>query len=320
MAQISHRLVETNGIRMHIAEAGAGPLVLMLHGFPESWYSWRHQLHALAEAGYHAVAPDQRGYGQTDRPEAVESYTQLHLVGDVIGLIDALGEQRAVVVGHDWGAPVAWNTALLRPDRVRGVAGLSVTHLPRGGIAPTQVFRRVFGDNFFYMLYFQEPGTAEAELEAHVRDTLLRFMFAASGDAPRGGRDALAAGKQTKLLETMPLPETLPAWLTEADLDFYTAEFERTGFRGPLNWYRNLDRSWELTAAFSGLKVTPPALYIAGDRDPVLGFMPNPLQALEQTVTNLRNGLMLPGCGHWTQQERPEEVNAALLEFLSGLP
>src|SRR5215467_6468656 len=136
MPDISHRTVETNGIHMHVAEAGEGPLVLFLHGFPESWYSWRHQLAALAEAGYHAVAPDQRGYGQTDRPEAVESYTQLELVAHVVGLLDALDTEQAVVVGHDWGAPVAWNTALLHPDRVRGVAGLSVPYIPRGPREP----------------------------------------------------------------------------------------------------------------------------------------------------------------------------------------
>jgi pimeloyl-ACP methyl ester carboxylesterase len=183
MPDVGHRFVETNAIRTHIAEQGEGPLVVLLHGFPESWYSWRHQLGALAAAGYHAVAPDQRGYGQTDRPEAVTRYTQLHLVGDVIGLLDALGAEQAVIVGHDWGAPVAWNTALLRPDRVRGVVGLSVPYLPRGPVSLLRAMRAVLGDGF-YMQYFQAPGVADAELARDARTSLRRMLYAASGDAP----------------------------------------------------------------------------------------------------------------------------------------
>src|SRR5215207_5150996 len=176
---VTHRTIQTNGISMHIAEAGAGPLVLLLHGFPESWYSWRHQIAALAAAGFHAVAPDQRGYGQTDKPEPIEQYTQLHRVGDVIGLLDALGEEQAVVVGHDWGAPVAWNTALLRPDRVRGVVGLSVPFRPRGTSAPLTVLRRLLGEGF-YQAYFQAPGVADAELARDVRDSLRRVLYGLS--------------------------------------------------------------------------------------------------------------------------------------------
>ncbi|HEX3246388.1 MAG TPA: alpha/beta hydrolase, partial [Chloroflexota bacterium] len=186
MSELTHRFIHTNGIRMYMAERGEGPLVLLLHGFPESWYSWRHQLSALAEAGYHAVAPDQRGYGQTDRPDDVQKYTQLHLVGDVIGLLDALGEQQAVVVGHDWGAPVAWNTALLRPDRVRGVVGLSVPYTPRGATSMLTALRSVLGEGF-YMAYFQEPGVADAELGRNPRETIRRLLYSASGDVPQMG-------------------------------------------------------------------------------------------------------------------------------------
>jgi pimeloyl-ACP methyl ester carboxylesterase len=168
MTEITHRFIETNGIRMHIAEAGQGPLVLLLHGFPESWYSWRHQLMALAQAGYHAVAPDQRGYGQTERPDQIEQYTQLHLAGDLVGLLDALGEQQTVVVGHDWGAIIAWDLALLRPDRVRGVVALSVPYAPRGPMSILTAMRSMLGEEF-YMAYFQQPGKAEAELERDVR-------------------------------------------------------------------------------------------------------------------------------------------------------
>ena len=319
MTEIRHRQVDSNGIRMHIAEAGEGPLVLLLHGFPESWYSWRHQLRALAEAGYHAVAPDQRGYGETDKPEEVERYTQLHLVGDAVGLLDALGAETAVVVGHDWGAPVAWHSALLRPDRFLAVAVLSVPYTPRGPVPPTAGLKRLAGEHFHYMLYFQTPGVAEAELEADVRSTLRRFLYSASGDPPPGERWRPRLPKDSRFLDATTDPETLPPWLTAADLDFYTAEFQRTGFRGGLNWYRNLDRSWELMAPFAGAKVHQPALFIGGDRDGVITANPAAVERLPGNVPGLRRRLMLPGCGHWTQQERPDEVNAALIDFLRGL-
>src|SRR6266850_1804155 len=181
---IRHRTVETNGIRMQLAEAGAGPPVLLCHGFPESWYSWRRQLPALAEAGFHAVAPDMRGYGRTDRPEAIDQYTLLHLVGDIVGLLDALAVEQAVIAGHDWGAPVAWHAALLRPDRFRGVIGLSVPYRPRGSVRPTTVMPQT-DDAVFYQLYFQTPGVAEAEFERDVRSTFRHLLCSASGDAPR---------------------------------------------------------------------------------------------------------------------------------------
>jgi len=319
---ITHRTVHTNGIHMHVAEAGRGPLVVLCHGFPESWYSWRHQLVALAEAGFHAVAPDQRGYGQTDKPEAIESYTLLHLVGDIVGLLDALGAPTAVIAGHDWGAPVAWHAALLRPDRFRGVIGLSVPYFPRGSVRPTTVMRET-PSAIFYQLYLQEPGVAERELEREPRDTIRHVLFWGSGDAPRppiavGSGDVGMVPRTGGFLGTRPAPATLPAWLTEADVGFYAGEFTRAGFRGGLNWYRNIDRNWELAAAWAGAKVTPPALYIAGERDLVLGFrgMDKLLPGLRQFVPNLTQTIILPGCGHWTQQERPSEVNAAMLGFL----
>src|SRR6185295_10915209 len=195
MSEITHRTVEINGIRMHVAEQGTGPLVLMCHGFPESWYSWRHQLAALADAGFHAVSPDMRGYGQTDAPKDIESYSMLHLVGDMVGLLDAFGEPTAVIAGHDWGAPVAWHAALLRPDRFRGVIGLSVPFRPRGPVRPTSVMPQS-DDALFYQLYFQTPGVAEAELERDVRLTIRRILYSASGDVPRreGGAGAAAVG------------------------------------------------------------------------------------------------------------------------------
>lgn len=319
MAELVHRTVETNGIRMHIAEQGSGPLVLLCHGFPESWYSWRHQLPVLAAAGYRAVAPDMRGYGQTDRPEAIDQYTQLHHVGDMVGLLDALGAETAVIVGHDWGAPVAWNSTLVRPDRFRAVAALSVPYAARGAARPTEALRQAAGDRFMYMLYFQTPGVAEAELEQDVPKTLRRLLYCASGDAPRGSSWGAGQPRDAKLLDTMPEPEHLPRWLGPADLDFYVAEFRRTGFRGGLNWYRNLDRSWELMAAWRGARIHRPALFIAGDRDGVIARMKLQLERLGDVVPGLRNRVLLPGCGHWTQQERPGEVNAELIPFLQSL-
>jgi pimeloyl-ACP methyl ester carboxylesterase len=316
---VEHREIQTNGIRMHLAEAGSGPLVVLLHGFPESWYSWRHQLSALADAGFHAVAPDQRGYGQTDRPEAIDAYSIFHLVGDVIGLIDALGERQAVVVGHDWGAPVAWNTALFRPDRVRGVVGLSVPHRPRPDRPSLSIFRALLGPNF-YQLYFQEPGIAEADLGRNVHRSIRGILYGASGNSPTVS-DLMVHPPHGFLGNVHP-PDQLGDWITEADIDFYTAEFQRTGFRGGLNWYRNLDRNWELTAPWAGAQVTVPALYVVGDRDPVFHFPgagPQMVEALPRFVPNLKQSVVLKGCGHWTQQERAGEVNRLLLEFLHSL-
>lgn len=324
--EIGHRFVDTNGIRMHVAEAGAGPLVVLCHGFPESWYSWRHQLVALANAGFHAVAPDQRGYGQTDRPEAIDQYTLLHLAGDIVGLVEALGVQTAVVVGHDWGAPVAWHAALFRPDRFRGVAGLSVPYFRRGSIRPTTVMPRT-PDAIFYQLYFQEPGVAESELEKDPRTTIRRLVVGSSGDAPRGSPDRPSHGpgmvpRQGGLLGLGGDPPALPSWLTEEDVDFFAGQFAKSGFRGPLNWYRNIDRNWELLAPWAGAKITIPALFMAGDRDLVMRFpgMDRTVASLPTIVPALQKSVILPGCGHWTQQERAAEVNAALLEFLGSLP
>jgi pimeloyl-ACP methyl ester carboxylesterase len=246
----------------------------------------------------------------------VHDYTIMHTVGDVVGLVGALGEQKAIVVGHDWGAPVAWNAALTRPDRFVAVAGLSVPYTPRGGTRPTEALSRAYGDTFMYMLYFQTPGVAEAELERDVRSTIRRTLFAIGGEG--GGMPVLP--KRSTFLEALPEPAALPGWLTEGDVDFYVSEFTRTGFRGGLNWYRNLDRTWELMAAWRGAPITVPALFIAGDRDPVILRNRAAMDNLATSVPGLRERVLLPGTGHWTQQERPGAVNDALVEFLSGLP
>ncbi|MFM8792054.1 MAG: alpha/beta hydrolase, partial [Solirubrobacterales bacterium] len=260
---------EANGLRFGTLSWGPedGPLALLVHGFPDTAWTWRHVGPMLGAAGWHAVAPDMRGYGTTEAPADGRAYTQLHLVGDMVGILDALGAAQAVIVGHDWGAPVAWNSALVRPDRFRAVAGLSVPWTPRTPIAPTQVMKMIFGDQWFYFLYFQEPGKAESELDANARLFLRSFLYTASGDPPPESLLGLVGGpKDGRMIEHLLQPERLPAWVTEADVDFYAGEFERTGFRGGLQWYRCADLSWELTAAWNDARIRQPALFVAGER------------------------------------------------------
>ncbi len=316
MNQVTHRSLHTNGIAMHVAEQGDGPAVVLCHGFPELWYSWRHQIGALANAGYHVIAPDMRGYGQSDRPAAIEEYDIIHLTDDLIGLLDALGEEQAVFVGHDFGAPVVWNLALRAPERVRAVAGLSVPFVNRGERDPIEVMKFMFGENFFYILYFQSPGRADAELALDTRETLRRTMRVTS---PRETTEALRTlpRQGTGWLDWLPRARTLPTWLSEDDLDLYVTEFTRTGFTGGLNWYRNISRNWQLTADLAGGKVTMPAMFLAGEQDLVATFMSDAEMAT--WVTDLRVRVKLPNTGHWVQQERPDEVNAALLGFLASL-
>ncbi|MCK6424413.1 MAG: alpha/beta hydrolase [Burkholderiaceae bacterium] len=312
----THRV---NGLQLRVAEQGQGPLVLFCHGWPESWYSWRAQLAAVAAAGFRAVAPDMRGYGGSDAPAEVDRYTLLHLVGDMVGLVQALGETEAVIVGHDWGAPVAWHAALLRPDLFRAVVGMSVPYSPPIPLdLPTALERR--GISTFYMQYFQAEGVAEAEFEQDVAAALRRIHFSGSGDAPPGLAFGLMAPGRGFLHHTVD-PGTLPAWLSEADLAYYTAEFQRAGFRGGLNWYRNLRRNAQLLAPWYGQPLRQPALFIAGERDAVLKFPASRAQidAFPKTLPGLRGCHLLPGAGHWIQRERAAEVNALLQDFLRGL-
>ncbi|MFG2843372.1 alpha/beta fold hydrolase [Kitasatospora sp. NPDC048296] len=316
---IKHSHVEVNGVRLHLAEQGEGPLVLLLHGFPESWYSWRHQFAPLAEAGYRVVAPDQRGYARSSQPEDVDAYTLLHLVGDVTALIGALGEERAVVVGHDWGAPVAWATAALRPDLVRGVAGLSVPPVTAGP-GPLAAARENFGEGF-YQIYFQQPGRADAELAADLRSSFRRIL---GGISPEGKPRPWVVPEGQGLLDSVPEPERLPDWLTEADIEAFAADYALHGeraFTGGLNWYRNIDRNNELMAAFAGRRIEAPALYVAGEQDLVNAMIAPEVVTylLEHLTPRLHRHVRLPDTGHWTQQERPAEVTEALLDFLKTL-
>ncbi|MEU7161096.1 alpha/beta fold hydrolase [Streptomyces chrestomyceticus] len=312
-----HRTVEVNGLRLHLAEEGEGPLVLLLHGFPEFWYAWRHQLSPLAEAGFRVVAPDQRGYGDSDRPSAPEAYSVLHLAGDVVGLVKALGEERAVVVGHDWGALVAWQSALLRPDVVRAVAGLSILPMPRGPVPPLLSTREKTGGRFYWN-YFEEPGVAEAEFGKDLDRTFRRLLYGASGDRPQPPAPPLVP-PGGGFLDLAADPDPLPGWLTEEDIAAYVAAFGRSGFTGGLNWYRNLDRNWELTAAWEGARIEVPALYVVGDRDRAFPGDDGIVPALSGTAPHHRDPVVVRGAGHWLQQERPEAVNAALLDFLRSL-
>lgn len=313
---ISERRVPTNGIELNIAEQGAGPLVLLLHGFPESWYSWRHQFAPLAEAGYHAVAPDMRGYGKSDRPEAIEAYNQVEVVADIIGLIAALGYESAVVIGHDWGAPTAWSCALHHPQVVSAVGALSVPFSPRSPVQPMPAMREVFKGQFFYQLYFFEPGVAEAEFEADIRTALKKFLVMGAGETDLTSLPA--RGPDDDLLSGLPDPEALPAWLSEDDLDFYAGEFSRAGMRGPLNYYRNHDLTWSLTEN-SPTSIAQPAMFVAGDKDGVIMMAAQALADMPKYVTDLRINELIPGIGHWTQQEAPAAVNEAILRFLGGL-
>jgi pimeloyl-ACP methyl ester carboxylesterase len=319
MASVTHRFIKTNNIQMHIAEQGQGKLVILCHGFPESWYSWRHQLSALAEAGFHVVAPDQRGYGQTDRPAAIEDYNIFELVGDIVGLVNALGEEQAFIVGHDWGAVVAWYCALLRPDIFRSLTLLSVPYQPRtwDNIKPTEAMKLMAGEQEFYQLNFQEPGKAEAELESDIRTNILSILYSASGDPPPAKRWRFLYNKSEKSFDTSSVPDKLLDWLTEQDIDFFTSEFERTGFRGGLNWYRNIDRNWELTHFLSGAKIYQPALFVAGEVDAVITMYHEAFDNLEHNVPNLKQKVLLPGAGHWIQQERSIEINKLLVQFLT---
>jgi len=294
-------------------------MVLLLHGWPETSYTWRHQIPALAAAGWRVVAPDVRGYGGTDAPADVGAYRLTELVADAAGIVEALGEKQAVVVGHDWGASIAWECARQRSDVFRAVAALSVPLTPRPKGPPTAILGKRFEGSFFYMLYFQQPGVAEAELERDVRRSLRLIYYAASGDAQTPGLGFAFKAPSAGLLEGMIDPPTLPAWLTERDLDVLAESFRRSGFRGPINRYRAMDLDWAENEATSAAKVTVPALFVAGDRDMTVMLASNAIERMKESVPDLRRVVMIPDAGHWIGEERPAEVNEALLAFLRAL-
>ncbi|MFD7827845.1 alpha/beta fold hydrolase [Kitasatospora sp. NPDC059803] len=317
----THRLVPSPAGRIHLVEQGTGPLVLLLHGFPESWYSWRHQLPVLAAAGYRAVAIDVRGYGRSSRPEEVTAYRMFDLVEDNVAVVHALGERSAVIVGHDWGSTIAANSALIRPDVFRAVGLLSVPYLPRGGPRPSEVFAQLGGDEEFYVSYFQEPGRAEAEIEPDVRGWLAGFYAALSADTmpAAGAPDPHFVSRGGTLRDRFPAGRR-PGWLGAEELDVYAGEFERTGMSGALGRYRNMDRDWEDLADFDGAPVTQPSLFIGGSRDASTTWLADAIAAYPATLPGLLSSHILDGCGHWVQQERPTEVNRILTDWLASLP
>jgi epoxide hydrolase A/B len=311
---VNQRRVETNNITLNVAEAGEGPLVLLLHGFPESWYSWRHQFAPISDAGYHVVAPDMRGYGASDKPHEIEAYNQVEVVNDIIGLIPALGYDKAIVIGHDWGAPTAWATALHHPDKVRAVGALSVPFMTRSPVQPMPAMREMFKGQFFYQLYFFEPGRAEAEFEADLRTALKKFLVLGSGEMDP--TQLPVKGPDDDMFTGLPNPGVLPDWLSEQDLDFYVREFERSGMRGPLNYYRNHDLAWKLTEGAPDT-ISQPAFFAAGAKDGVLLMAGEALQNMPNHVLDLRINELIPDIGHWTQQEAPEAANDIILRFLN---
>jgi pimeloyl-ACP methyl ester carboxylesterase len=294
---VEHRHVDADGVRLHVAEAGGGPPVILAHGFPELWYSWRHQLPAIADAGYRAVALDMRGFGDSSAPAEVGAYDAESISGDLLAVLDDLGEERAVFVGHDWGAAVVWHLARAHPDRVAAVAGMSVPFIPPARAAPLETMRSMLGEDF-YVLWFQRPDTGQA-LSRDVRRTLLT----------RRVWNARWADEQEQVER--------PRWMTEDDERVYVEAFERTGFDGGLNYYRNIDRNWELAKALGDRRIEPPALFLTGERDPVRQWAP--AERMEEWTSDLRESIVVPGAGHWVQQEAPDAVNEALLRFLGSL-
>ncbi len=329
MSELEHHTIQGNGIDIHYVSQGEGPLVVFCHGWPESWYSWRHQLPAVAEAGYRAVAMSMRGYGGTSAPQDIGAYTISHLIGDVVAVVNSTGEDTAVVVGHDWGAPVAWYSALVRPDMFRGVAALSVPWIPPIGALPEGItmnglMAQAAGDDRdYYRLYFQEPGKAEADLEADVERTIRGVLYTISGDAisdgalEQGWDGFFPAGES--VTDQLVVPATLPGWLTEEDVAFYVSEISRTGFRGGLNWYRNINALPACLAPWVGSTIRQPSFYMGGSTDLIAGNTPAAIELTRSSLADLRHLEILEGAGHWLQQERPDEVNSALVAFLRNI-
>lgn len=315
------RRVATNGVELDLIDAGTpgDPVVVLVHGFPESSHSWRHQIEPLVAAGYRVLVPDQRGYAASSAPAAVEAYRVDHLAADLVGLLDDVGADDALFVGHDWGSLVVWDLARLHPDRVRGLVNVSVPYTDWPG-RPTELFAALFGDRFFYMLYFQPVGPAEAELEADVTETLRRTLWGGSGEMFGPPPDPLPPMDGTGFLDSItrgePVPDGVPGWMTDDDLATYADQFATSGFFGPLSWYRNLDADFETMQGIAPPSV--PCAFIGGTRDGVIAAR---LDTLDDThdaaLTDYRGSIMIDGAGHWTQQERPEEFNAALLELLT---
>jgi pimeloyl-ACP methyl ester carboxylesterase len=320
VAGAAHRMLDVNGLRVHVAEAGEGTPVILCHGFPHLWYSWRHQIPVIAAAGWRAVAPDMRGYGHTQAPPEVAAYGSAQVCGDVTGLIDAYAAERAVLVGLDFGAQLAWETALRFPDRLLAIVILNNPYAGRPRRRPTDGFAALARQHFLHLHYFQQPGLADAELASDPREFLARLYWALSGQGayvevfshPAAGRG---------YLDTLPPAPPLPwPWLTEAELGYYAAEFGRTGFTGALNWYRAMDLRWEQTQELGSAVVSVPTFFLAGEKDVDLARFSghDPLDRMRALVPDLRELVLIGGAGHLVQLEKPAEVNRLLLRFLAS--
>jgi pimeloyl-ACP methyl ester carboxylesterase len=290
------QIIQTNGIALRAVVEGQGPLVVFVHGWPESWYSYRHQLDPVKEQGFRIAAIDVRGYGGSDKPAAIESYDMKTMVADVVGVIDALGGAPAILVGHDWGAPIVWTTSILFPTKVRAVVGMSIPYLGRPRRPVTEMFRAYFQERFFYQLYFQEPGVAEREFEADIAASLRKIYYSASGEISDEENAVLSGkGKGAGFLDGIKDPHPLPSWLTEEDLAYYVEQFRASGFRGPINRYRNFERDWEMLPELATAKIAQPAFFIAGDRDPALYFVPgrNVVDIMDRFYEDLRGKITI---------------------------
>jgi pimeloyl-ACP methyl ester carboxylesterase len=309
----SSRSISANGIEIFLLEQGEGPLVVLCHGWPELSYSWRHQIQALAAAGFHVAAPDMRGFGRTSAPADIAAYSIFDHVGDMVALVAALGEKQAIIVGHDWGAPVAWHAALFRPDVFSAVAGMSVPPPSRGRGRPLDTLRESGITNFHWQ-YFQTPGVAEREFERDV-DVTMRTLLGRGFSDPSA---SLFIEDGKGFLGDISAIRPLPDWLSEADLSYFSEAYRKSGFRGGLNWYRNIDRNWELTAPWQGAQIHQPSLFIAGSNDSVINGLIGAKRVadMERVLPNLKQKLIIDGAGHWIQQERADEVNGALVAFL----
>jgi len=319
---LTFRYIETNGIRMRIGEMGTeGPVVLLVHGWPETWYSWRHQIPALAKAGYRVVIPEMRGYGKTDAPDAVEEYDIVHLAGDLVGILDELGEEKAALVSHDWGAIVAASTVLLHPERFSSLVLMSVPYAGRGRQSRMDAWNKQYGDNFFYILYHNLPGgVAEAEYDSDPEGILSRLYLSPDSprDEPQVTDPLMSAGGWIPRLGAS---KGLPEWLTREELDYYVAQFTECGFRGGVNYYRNFQRNWEITEHLDDAKIEVPTLFLAGAKDNViLGADADRLrQMMAPAISDLRDVVIVPEMGHWIQQEDVATTNRVVLDFLDSV-
>lgn len=326
ISSTSSHITTEPGITIEVISAGdpSHPTVLLCHGFPESGHSWRHQIEPLVAAGYHVIVPNQRGYASSSAPTDVPAYGAAQLTGDLVAILDAFDVDQAVMVGHDWGAILVWHMAELHPERTRAVIAASVPYT-KWPMAPTDLFRSVYGDRFFYMLYFQEVGPAETELESDVRRTMHTVLWAASGERSLAGSDVeMPALDQIGWVDSMVLgsgsiPPQLPGWLTPEDFEVYVTQFSTSGFFGPVSWYRNLDANYSLTRHIPPTDLTMPTFFIGGTHDPVTAGRPGYIESMEQVLPNHRGTVIIPGAGHWIQQEAPTEFNAALLGFLNKI-